>query len=228
MQKPRSKVQHQYKQAILLLPGMVNIELIRQYYSDLLEDALVIAVDKGIDKATYFQSGVDLWVGDFDSSENLIIDTNLYRQKIPYPIDKDEIDTELAIGFAIESGATEILLLGGIGGRLDHQAALLFLPFQYPEIAFIHSNGEQTLTHLQPHNHYQIPTQKDGLVSVIALTKLEGLTLEKVKWPLVDFTLELGRGLTYSNRALGEEIEVSIREGNAWLYNVVPGIDESL
>ena len=65
-------------------------------------------------------------------------------------------------------------------------------------------------------------------MSVIALTKLEGLTLEKVKWPLVDFTLELGRGLTYSNRALGEEIEVSIREGNAWLYNVVPEIDESL
>ncbi len=226
MQNLRNETRH--KRAILLLPGMVNIELIRRYYADWLMDSLIIAVDKGIDKAAYFPSGVDLWVGDFDSSKDLVIDTALYLEKIPYPIDKDEIDTELAIGFAVESGVTEILLLGGMGGRLDHQAALLFLPFQYPEIAFIHSNGEQTLTHLHPQNHYQIPTPKGGLVSVIALTKLEGLTLEKVKWPLVDFTLELGRGLTYSNRALGEEILVSIREGNAWLYNVVPEIDESL
>lgn len=217
-----------FKRAILLLPGRVNFDLLQIQYADWFADSFVIAVDKGIDKAAFFQEGVHLWVGDFDSSRDLIIDPALYGEKIPYPIDKDEIDTELAISYAMDAGATEILLLGGIGGRLDHQAALLFLPFQYPEVAFIHSNGEQTLTHLKEKCKYNIPTQCGGLISVIALTKLLGLTLTNVKWPLDDFTLELGRGLTYSNRSLSNQITVEIKKGNAWLYSVVPEIDESL
>lgn len=216
------------KRAILLLPGVVDFELVYAKYSDWFQNALIIAVDKGIDKAECFPQIVNLWVGDFDSSKDLKVDSKFYQKKIPYPEDKDEIDTELAVSIAVENGVEEILLLGGIGGRLDHQTALLFLPFQYPQIAFIHSNGEQTLTYLQPQRQYMIPTQKAGLVSVIALTRLTGLTLERVKWPLDNFTLELGRGLTYSNRALGDEVLVRIKEGNAWLYNVIPEMDESL
>lgn len=218
----------QFKRAVLLLPGTVNFDLVRAQYGDWLKESLIIAVDKGIDKAPHFINGVNLWVGDFDSSRHLEVDPRWYGEKVPYPEDKDEIDTELAISIALEQGATEILLLGGIGGRLDHQTALLFLPFQYPNTAFIHTNGEQTLTYLHENQQYQIPTQKGGLVSVIALTKLSGLTLEQVKWPLDNFTLALGRGLTYSNRALGDEILVEIKQGSAWLYNVVPEIDESL
>ncbi|UNM97446.1 thiamine diphosphokinase [Ignatzschineria rhizosphaerae] len=218
----------QFKRAVLLLPGAVNFDLVRMQYAQWLEDSLIIAVDKGIEKASFFAQGADLWVGDFDSSRHLEVDLACYGEKIPYPEDKDEIDTELAIGIALEKGVQEILLLGGIGGRLDHQTALLFLPFQYPNIAFTHSNGEQTLTYLQENQEYTIPTQKGGLVSVIALTKLSGLTLQKVKWPLDNFTLPLGRGLTYSNRALGDEVLVEITQGHAWLYNVMPEIDESL
>lgn len=218
----------QFKRAILLLPGSVNFDLIRAQYGNWFTESLIIAVDKGIDKAGQFSKGVDLWVGDFDSSRHLAVSPELYGEKIPYPEDKDEIDTELAISMATGYGIEEILILGGIGGRLDHQTALLFLPFQYPHMQFIHSNGEQTLTFLQEKTSYQIPTQQGGLVSVIALTKLSGLTLEKVKWPLADFTLRLGRGLTYSNRALGDEVCVSLQKGSAWLYNVVPEIDDSL
>lgn len=217
-----------FKRAILLLPGAVNFDLVRAQYSDWFQESLLIAVDKGIDKAASFEAGVHLWVGDFDSSRKLAIDPALYGQKVPYPEDKDEIDTELAISMAVETGVEEILLLGAMGGRLDHQAALLFLPFQYPQIAFTHTNGEQTLTHLQAGKSYTIATEKEGLVSVIALTALSGLTLKAVKWPLEDYTLPLGRGLTYSNRALGEKIFVSLQEGSAWLYHVIPEIDESL
>lgn len=217
-----------FKRAILLLPGAVRFDLIMAQYSHWLQESLIIAVDKGIDKAHLFEKGVHLWVGDFDSSRTLEINPTLYGQKVPYPEDKDEIDTELAISMAVAEGVTEILLLGGIGGRLDHQTALLFLPFQYPKITFIHSNGEQTLTHLQEMQPYRIPTQKNGLVSVIALTPLLGLTLQNVKWPLADFKLELGRGLTYSNRALDTAVFVEVKKGSAWLYHVIPEIDESL
>lgn len=150
------------KRAVLLLPGMVNFDLVRAQYGDWLTESLMIAVDKGIDKAAFINTGVHLWIGDFDSSRHLEVNPDLYGEKVPYPEDKDEIDTELAISMAVEWGVEEILILGGIGGRLDHQTALLFLPFQYPQIAFTHTNGEQTLTHLQSGKRYCIATQKGG------------------------------------------------------------------
>lgn len=217
-----------FKRAILLLPGFVNFPLLKESYGDWFEDSLLIAVDKGIDKAHQFETGVHFWMGDFDSSQNLTIEPSLFGEKIPYPVDKDEIDTELAISYALEKGVTEILLLGGIGGRLDHQTALLFLPCQYEGISFIHTNGEQTLTYLNAGISYEISVLENSLVSVMALTELKGLTLHGVKWELEDFHLPLGRGLTYSNRALCDKVFVKIKEGKAWLYSVIPTIDESL
>src|SRR5207237_3871292 len=53
------------------------------------------------------------------------------RQGIPvaqYPAKKDESDLELAVAQAIAAGATEIVLLGALGGaRLDHETANLLL-----------------------------------------------------------------------------------------------------
>lgn len=225
--------ENQHKRAILLLPGAVDFNVIESEFTDWLSDSFIIAVDKGIDKAAYLQKyralpAVDLWVGDFDSSQDLVIDSVLYGEKLPYPVDKDEIDTELALSMIDEKGIKDVLILGGIGGRIDHQMALLFLPFQYPLLQFIHSNGEQTLYHLHCERPYILPAQKGSLVSVIALTDLSGLTLLDVKWPLHDFPLPLGRGLTYSNRALGGSISVNIRSGSAWVFIARPEIDESL
>lgn len=237
-----------FQKAILLLPGSVDFKAIIMQFSDWLDDSLIIAVDKGIDKACYFtvdahesadnhqltqqsqqsQKGVHLWVGDFDSSHDLTVDEALYGAKIPYPVDKDEIDTELALSMARDLGISEVLILGGIGGRIDHQMGLLFLPHQYPELRFIHSNGEQSLYYLRPDHEYEIQTQKGSLISIIALTNLTGLTLMNVKWPLYDFDLALGLGLTYSNRALGEQVSAKIDSGSAWLFTAMPEVDDSL
>lgn len=221
------------KSAILLLPGAVDFVAIEQLFPDWLGRSLVIAVDKGIDKAETLQQyrkdlAVDLWVGDFDSSIHLSVAPSLYGEKIPYPVDKDEIDTELALSIARDRGIHEVLILGGIGGRIDHQMALLFLPFQFPELQFYHSNGEQALYHLQCEKNYCIHLAEGSLVSIIALTSLSGLTLLNVKWPLHDFELAIGRGLTYSNRALGDTITAEIKKGSAWVFIANPGIDESL
>lgn len=221
------------ERAILLLPGAVDFVAVEDQFPGWLGKSYVIAVDKGIDKAQTIQQyrkglAVDLWVGDFDSSSHLLIAPSLYGEKRPYPVDKDEVDTELALSIARDQGICEVLILGGIGGRIDHQMALLFLPFQYPELQFYHSNGEQTLYHLQSETNYCIHTQQGSLVSVVALTALSGLTLLDVKWPLHSFDLALGRGLTYSNRALGEAISAEIKQGSAWVFIANPGVDESL
>ena len=64
-----------------------------------------------------------IWVGDFDSADydsliksKLLKDTKIVRL-LPC---KDDTDTEHAMHMAIEMGFSNIVVVGGFGGRLDH------------------------------------------------------------------------------------------------------------
>src|SRR5262245_10964772 len=68
-------------------------------------------------------------VGDFDSLPAETA-TQLLAQGVEYerhPAAKAKTDLELAIEFAIRKDASEILLLGALGGRLDQTIANLML-----------------------------------------------------------------------------------------------------
>src|SRR5437016_13831463 len=64
------------------------------------------------------------WVGDAGVQR-------FARQGVPvakFPAAKDESDLELAVAQAIAAGATEVVILGALGGdRLDHETANLLL-----------------------------------------------------------------------------------------------------
>ena len=45
----------------------------------------------------------------------------------PFPRDKDMTDLELAIQYGLQAGYREILILGGLGGRIDHSLGNLSL-----------------------------------------------------------------------------------------------------
>src|SRR5688572_12733305 len=92
-----------------------------------LDDAdLVIAADGGAESLDAFRRRPDVLVGDMDSVGAALIErleaagTEVER----HPADKERSDTELALETAVTRGATEIVLLGAIGGnRLDHELA---------------------------------------------------------------------------------------------------------
>jgi thiamine pyrophosphokinase len=92
-------------------------------------DRFVIAADSGLDHARALGLAVDLVVGDLDS----ISPAGLARAEgagVPierHPVDKDEIDLDLAIDAALERGARRLVVLGGGGDRLDHVLAGLLL-----------------------------------------------------------------------------------------------------
>src|SRR5256886_7054614 len=71
-----------------------------------------------------------LVVGDMDSLGDAGVE-RMARKGIPvakFPAAKEESDLELAVAQAIAFGATEIVLLGALGGeRLDHETANLLL-----------------------------------------------------------------------------------------------------
>ena len=79
---------------------------------------LVIAADGGTNALDRLGRRPDLVVGDLDSADPATVErmagagTRVER----HPVDKDASDTELALDAAVAAGATEVVLLGALGG----------------------------------------------------------------------------------------------------------------
>ena len=84
----------------------------------------VICADGGQMIASALGIRPDCVIGDFDSTTELI---EMDCLTITYPIEKDITDSEAALLHAEEAGCTDVLVYGGIGGRLDHTLGNLAL-----------------------------------------------------------------------------------------------------
>lgn len=81
-------------------------------------DDYIIAADGGYRHLDAFGVKCDYFLGDFDSISE--IPENADEM---YPSDKDDTDTMLAIKHGLLKGMDEFVILGGLGGRLDHTIA---------------------------------------------------------------------------------------------------------
>ena len=84
--------------------------------SNLRNDDFYIFCDGGLRHCKKLGVQPDLIVGDFDSHEN----PNLPIETIELPCEKDDTDTVFAVKEALSRGFRDFLLLGVVGGRLDH------------------------------------------------------------------------------------------------------------
>lgn len=82
------------------------------------ENSLVICSDGGYKHAKKLGIVPDVWLGDGDSLSDKDIAAG---EKLTFPVRKDNTDTDLAVELALERGCRDIVILGGIGGRLDHE-----------------------------------------------------------------------------------------------------------
>lgn len=92
-------------------------------------DTLVIAADSGVDHARSLGWPIHLVVGDLDSVSTTGLDDAVTAgaRVERHPPDKDATDLELALTAARDAGATEVIVVGGHGGRVDHFLANVLL-----------------------------------------------------------------------------------------------------
>jgi thiamine pyrophosphokinase len=113
-------------------------------------DAWVIAADSGIDHALAVGLRVHHAIGDFDSvsPEGLATVQARGGRVERHPAAKDATDLELALGAALERVPARVHVLGGHGGRLDHQLAnaLLLASPAYASMAITAQMGLALLT----------------------------------------------------------------------------------
>ncbi len=174
--------------------------------------SLVIAADGGARHAIALGLTVTQWVGDFDSSDGIVL--NAPRQT--FPKEKDMTDLELALICAKSLGATSTMILGAFGGRFDHALAIALLAARESQNGFeiaLESGNEAGWVITTQH---RIALEPNQTFSLLALEPCVGLRLSGAKWNLEQSSLGVGSSLGISNIALGA-ITVSLESGCALL-----------
>ncbi len=192
---------------------------------------LVVAADAGARHAAPLGLRVDRWVGDGDSIGAAELE-GLAAAGIAIsraPAAKDESDSELALAAAIDAGATEIVMLGALGGpRVDHALAnvgLLAHPALEARSACLYDERAARISLLVAPAPVSAavpgtPVERGltgrigDLVSLVPIGETAiGVTTRGLRYPLSGEPLLLGRTRGISNVKVDENAAVSLEFG---------------
>lgn len=177
-----------------------------------------IAADGGMRHAAALLLSPELWVGDFDSSNDLPIEDFPDIPRMPYPPQKAVTDGEIAIDEAIARKAKRLVLAGALGGsRSDHALMHLILAMSLAKsgLDVVLSSGDEEAYPLLS-STIELDLPKGSMFSVLGFTRLEGLTIQNARYPLTDFTLPFGSSRTVSNVVEGP-VTFSLESGDAMI-----------
>ena len=183
----------------------------RQLLEEVKEEDYIIAADGGLAHAKKMRLQPDKIIGDFDSLGYVPDNAALF------PIEKDDTDTMLSVRHGLSLGYDSFLLYGSLDGpRPDHTIAN-FQTLQY--LADRDAHGYLVgLTHMATvikNGSLSFPARAEGIVSVFCMgSDAKGVTLSGLKYTLHDGCLSAGFPLGVSNRFIGCEATVSVKDGS--------------
>ncbi len=177
---------------------------------------LIVCADGAVNWAIEYGLKIDAVLGDMDSVSSTCLET--VKESASYvgklSIHKNEIDSQEAIDYALKQGASEIIMLGMSGTRLDQTLANIqllvrieqsgakgWLCDDYNEVCV----AKETI---------KIIGQEGTVVSILPLC--EGIvinSLNGLKYPLNNVNLELRFPRTISNVFAGEEAVIDFYGG---------------
>lgn len=181
-------------------------------------NTLVVAADSGTDIARRLGLDVHAVVGDMDSIEPTALAAlaALGTEIVRHPEDKNESDAELALRYAIERGARRILLVGGGGGRLDHQLALFAVMF-VDDLRGLHVEARLAGSRAYAVRDGGAVTLQCNPGDVIGLLPFggdtHGITTNGLQWSLSNESLHVAATRGISNRAISDEVTIAVANG---------------
>ena len=181
-------------------------------------DDLTVAADGGYKNAQILGDSVQILVGDLDSLDRSEIDDKI--KLITVPAEKDFTDTKLAADTAIREGASELVIIGGLSGRLDHTLANLALlkELTLAGIYTVITDGKNRVRYINSTSTLIAKSGYSYLSLIIDGNKAKGVDIEGCKYPLKNATLTPNdQTLTVSNEIIGNCALVSVKRGGLYI-----------
>ncbi|MFP4344360.1 MAG: thiamine diphosphokinase [Anaerolineales bacterium] len=188
------------------------------------EGSLVVAADGGTRYALEAGLLPRHVIGDLDSlSEEVRAELQAAGTGFHvHPPAKDETDLELALLWAAEQGAEEIVVLGAFGGRPDQELANLLL-LALPEMEGLRvliAGGAWTVRLVRSGETAHVVGHPGDTLSLVPLGgDAEYVTTEGLSYPLEEETLTFGPARGVSNVFEGEEVRVHVESGLLWAFH---------
>ena len=210
------------KRAFIYTGGKVYDELVLEKPT---ADDLIISADAGALTAKRLGITPAIMVGDFDTLQNPEVPNG--TELIRLPAEKDETDTQFAVSLALHRGVREIVMIGGLEGRLDHTLAFLSILEDLWEnkdghIPAVITNGKNRVRFIR-NSGVILPRSQYRYFAIIAADeRVRGVTVEGCKYPLNNQTLRrVNQGFTISNEIVGNCALVEIKKGGAWIIETM-------
>ena len=187
---------------------------------ELPDSDVVVAADSGYDHAVGLGLRVDVLVGDMDSITSTPLPRHVVVER--HPTDKDATDLELALDFVARDSPDRVVVVGGSGGRVDHELATagLMCSARWPSIddldwvsnrGWIYVIRERRIIH----------GDKGSSLSLVPLGgSARSVTTKGLKWELKGETIEAGSTRGVSNVMTGPTVDIAVEDG--CLLAVVP------
>lgn len=181
---------------------------------------LIIAADAGYLTAKRLGFIPDVVLGDFDTlgEENIPDGVECLR----VPTEKDDTDTQLAVHIAIERGAEEIVIVGGLSGRIDHTLSTLAILEDLWErkenrVYAILTDGKNRVRFIRSSGTI-LPRSQYRYFSLIAADELvKGISIDGCKYPMRNGRISRRRQWAVSNEITGNCTLIEIKRGGVWI-----------
>jgi thiamine pyrophosphokinase len=172
----------------------------------------VICADGGANHAYILGLVPDYIIGDLDS----VYDSTLVSFKKKTQIIKikrqNDTDVEKCLKFALKKEYDDIILLGVIGGRLDHTICNLGIVLKFFPKVRLKVIAEDSF--LMPYTgDVEINTQKGETISLYAFDTKTKILSNGLKYPLKNVSLPFGEKESTSNVTVSNRVKLKISGG---------------
>lgn len=205
------------KKALLISGGrQVSKELIEKY-----KDRFIIVADGGAKLLKKYELKADLLLGDLDSIDRetlcYVKENNIEIKK--FPAKKDFTDTALCIDYLLEEDYKDIVILGALGTRLDHELANLYkLKMLYKlgvSAKIVDDNNEVIYVE---EGEYEFESSDKKYFSLINAGDKMSFTTKGLYYEVENLEINvMNPSRAVSNEMLGDKAKIKINFGAAFI-----------
>lgn len=173
----------------------------------------VVVADGALRHADTLDLNPDYIVGDLDSVDRSLLSRYQNAKIEQYPRDKDKTDLEIAVLRALTLNPIEIIFIGMLGGRIDHQFGNILLLTTIKNVKL--RIEDRDISGFVLNDKSKIAIKRSKGFSLIPLTgDVTGVGVSGARWNLSSQTLTLGSPTALCNEFIENEVTVSIESGS--------------